>query len=165
MNDKEELKLLTEQTAARLGLVEAYVVEKDFYVTQALHAVSDLENDYFHLIFQGGTCLSKAHRLIQRMSEDCDLRIQETDEGKALGKEGKRKRLREFRHELLARLEKQEFIIPEHAVRTRNEGQYMQVNLQFDSLFATSKGLRPHVQMEFVLGEVKLVPEKNRLQR
>lgn len=42
------------------------VIEKDIYVTQVLHALADVEDEFFQLIFQGGTCLAKAHQVIDR---------------------------------------------------------------------------------------------------
>src|ERR1700731_2828923 len=59
------------------GLSSPGVVEKDFYVVKALAAIGAVEKESLHLrlVFGGGTALSRAHRLIQRMSEDIDLRI------------------------------------------------------------------------------------------
>ena len=39
------------------------VIEKDLYITQLLHALSNVEDEYFRLIFQGGTCLATDHNL------------------------------------------------------------------------------------------------------
>lgn len=73
----------------------AQILEKDVHVTDALHAISKVE---WHsiaipthqpgvnqrgkelklagkLVFAGGTCLSKAHGLIERMSEDIDVKV------------------------------------------------------------------------------------------
>ena len=41
-----------------------------------VHPLSNIENEYFRLIFCGGTCLAKAHKLVQRMSEDVDFKVQ-----------------------------------------------------------------------------------------
>src|SRR5690348_9106348 len=71
----EELQSLISDTSELLGLDEA-VIEKDYYVTQVIHALSNLENESFRLIFCGGTCLAKAHKLVQRMSEDVDFKVQ-----------------------------------------------------------------------------------------
>ena len=73
-----------EPTLEELLEVQAYfqlpspaLVEKDFYVVKALAAIANVELDALHLrlVFGGGTALSRAHRLIRRMSEDIDLRI------------------------------------------------------------------------------------------
>lgn len=61
---------LIEQTTG----VPAVHVEKDFWVTEVLRAaVAKAADDGITLVFKGGTSLSKAHRLIQRFSEDVDL--------------------------------------------------------------------------------------------
>lgn len=59
------------------GLPNPALVEKDFYVLRALAAIAAVETKDLHLrlVFGGGTALSRAHRLIRRMSEDIDLRI------------------------------------------------------------------------------------------
>jgi predicted nucleotidyltransferase component of viral defense system len=62
-------------TGELLGLDET-VIEKDYYVTQVIHTLSNVENENFRLVFCGGTCLAKAYKLVQRMSEDVDFKIQ-----------------------------------------------------------------------------------------
>jgi len=54
------------------GLPSPALVEKDFYVVKALAAIAAIEVEALHvrLVFGGGTALSRAHRLIRRMSED-----------------------------------------------------------------------------------------------
>lgn len=49
-------------------------IEKDLWVTQVLHALFSLPVSE-HLIFKGGTSLSKAWGLIDRFSEDIDLAV------------------------------------------------------------------------------------------
>ena len=59
------------------GLASPALVEKDLYVLKAMAAIAaiDMQALPLRLVFGGGTALSRAHRLIQRMSEDIDLRI------------------------------------------------------------------------------------------
>lgn len=52
----------------------AFAVEKDWWVTQALAIIFEMDVAR-HLVFKGGTSLSKAWKLIQRFSEDIDLAI------------------------------------------------------------------------------------------
>jgi predicted nucleotidyltransferase component of viral defense system len=65
------------RVSTHFGLPSPALVEKDFYVVRALAAIATVELKELHLrlVFGGGTALSRAHRLIQRMSEDIDLRI------------------------------------------------------------------------------------------
>ena len=51
------------------------LVEKDRHVVQALAAIAVADTAPLQLVFGGGTALSRAHRLIRRMSEDIDLKI------------------------------------------------------------------------------------------
>ena len=50
-------------------------MEKDWWVSQTLKAVFELDVAE-HLVFKGGTSLSKAWNLIERFSEDIDLAIE-----------------------------------------------------------------------------------------
>ena len=71
-----------EYTAADLRAVQDHFgflrpepVEKDWYVIQALAAITAITVTPFTLVFAGGTALARAHRLIRRMSEDVDFKI------------------------------------------------------------------------------------------
>jgi predicted nucleotidyltransferase component of viral defense system len=57
------------------GLPSTALVEKDYYVVKALRALSGVDLNPLSIVFGGGTSLSRAHRLIRRMSEDIDLKI------------------------------------------------------------------------------------------
>lgn len=61
------------QTANRTGL-PVQAIEKDLWVTTMLQMVFSLPIAE-HLVFKGGTSLSKAWNVIQRFSEDIDLAI------------------------------------------------------------------------------------------
>jgi len=51
-----------------------YAVEKDWWVVQTLAIIFEMDIGQ-HLVFKGGTSLSKAWGLIERFSEDVDLAI------------------------------------------------------------------------------------------
>ena len=51
--------------------IRAALIEKDYYVTEALRVIAQTEGD--RVIFKGGTSLSKGWNLIHRFSEDIDL--------------------------------------------------------------------------------------------
>jgi predicted nucleotidyltransferase component of viral defense system len=73
LSDERLRELLEVQ--AYFGLPSPALVEKDFYVVKALAAIAALETAPLRLVFGGGTALSRAHRMVRRMSEDIDLRI------------------------------------------------------------------------------------------
>jgi predicted nucleotidyltransferase component of viral defense system len=67
--------------------IPPFAVEKDWWVVQVLAAIFEMSVGK-HLVFKGGTSLSKAWNLINRFSEDVDLAI----EPKFLGFEGELKK-------------------------------------------------------------------------
>jgi predicted nucleotidyltransferase component of viral defense system len=74
LRDKPSLQDLLE-VQKRFELPSPVLVEKDWYVVTALAAINTADVKPFRLVFSGGTALSRAHRLIRRMSEDIDLKI------------------------------------------------------------------------------------------
>lgn len=74
MNLHENLKLFKEAirvTAQKMSILDIYV-EKDYWVTLALHAIF-MDDIGKEVVFKGGTALSKCYGLIERFSEDIDL--------------------------------------------------------------------------------------------
>ncbi|MFY0312532.1 nucleotidyl transferase AbiEii/AbiGii toxin family protein [Leisingera sp. D0M16] len=69
-----------QETAAQLGLSKA-IVEKDFWVCWSLKQLFALPTFGDHMIFKGGTSLSKAYDVIHRFSEDVDLSLDRTKFG------------------------------------------------------------------------------------
>ena len=109
---KNQKQNIIKQTAVKMGLPD-YAVEKDAWVCIILQAV--FQSKYApHIIFKGGTSLSKAYQIINRFSEDIDLIIDKSFLGfEALPSKMAIKRLRtasgffiikEFREELIYQL-------------------------------------------------------------
>lgn len=63
-----------EETARQIGLPNAAAVEKDWWVMRTLELVFE-STIAPHTVFKGGTSLSKAWGLIDRLSEDIDLAL------------------------------------------------------------------------------------------
>jgi hypothetical protein len=63
LSDKPSLQTLLE-IQAHFGLPSAALVEKDWYIVQALAAITAVDTAPLRLVFGGGTALSRAHRLI-----------------------------------------------------------------------------------------------------
>jgi hypothetical protein len=68
----ERRRLAFQQVDEVMGL-QAFSVEKDFWVCWTLRELFTLPGIGEHLTFKGGTSLSKAWKLIRRFSEDIDL--------------------------------------------------------------------------------------------
>ena len=71
------------------------IIEKDYYVTGALRAITEAAGD--KVIFKGGTSLSKGWNLIQRFSEDIDLFLDPLAFEPSLGKQGIDRELKRLR--------------------------------------------------------------------
>ena len=72
LNKEDKIDILN-QTTIKTG-IPAYAVEKDWWVHLVLKTLFKMEIGN-HLVFKGGTSLSKAWKLIERFSEDIDLAI------------------------------------------------------------------------------------------
>lgn len=68
----ERRRLAFQQVDSQMGL-QAFSVEKDFWVCWTLRQLFSLPGIGDHLTFKGGTSLSKAWNLISRFSEDIDI--------------------------------------------------------------------------------------------
>ena len=74
-HNQELFSELIVRTSEMLKMPEIYI-EKDYWVTYILYALSQMDADIQDkVVFKGGTSLSKAHRLIERFSEDIDLAV------------------------------------------------------------------------------------------
>ncbi|MBN2292839.1 MAG: nucleotidyl transferase AbiEii/AbiGii toxin family protein [Pirellulales bacterium] len=68
----DERRLYFEQAAARIGMSPSSM-EKDFWVCWVLKSIFSSHETRQHLVFKGGTSLSKVYGVIERFSEDVDL--------------------------------------------------------------------------------------------
>lgn len=98
--DFEQAILQAELHFKNVGL-RAAIIEKDYYVTEALRLVSALGD---RVIFKGGTSLSKGWNLINRFSEDIDIFYATDLSGRPLDRELKGLRDIVAEHPALAHL-------------------------------------------------------------
>ncbi|MCB9982120.1 MAG: nucleotidyl transferase AbiEii/AbiGii toxin family protein [Rhodospirillales bacterium] len=146
MNDKPSLEELLE-VQAYFGLPSPALVEKDWYVVKALAAITAADIAPLRLVFGGGTALSRASKLVRRMSEDIDLKI--------VGDETpKRSALRRLRDRVTKALLEAGFVFdpenPDHR-RSLNESRYTIYQLPYEPITGGSGVLRPEIQIETAL--------------
>ncbi len=154
----DELLEETQQLSEYLSLDE-YVIEKDIYVTKAISVVTKIPHEFYDLVFQGGTSLSKAHRIVERMSEDCDFRMRLKRTDQQHSKEFRRKALRSFRYEIVNALVRNDFGVDRNEIRVRNGGQFMSIRAYYPSVFRHVETMKPYIALEFFLAEVKMATE------
>jgi len=74
VRDRDSRRRLFLEAAARLNILAPYI-EKDFWVCWTLRRLFAIPELHGHLIFKGGTSLSKVYKVINRFSEDIDLTL------------------------------------------------------------------------------------------
>ena len=65
----ENIKRLIERAKDKIN-IPLYQLEKDYLLTMILRELVKRDNN---IVFKGGTCLSKAYKVIERFSEDIDI--------------------------------------------------------------------------------------------
>lgn len=151
MSDEITLQDLLE-VQEHFGLPSAALVEKDFHVVQALAAIIEIDTAPFRLVFGGGTALSRAHRIIRRMSEDIDLRI-------VSDREPARPELRRLREAITEALLAAGFRFdPNNSAHreSRNESRYTIYRLPYDPLLRGEGALRPEIQIEISVWPLRI---------
>ena len=155
------MRLLTDDRAeliealvaeSSLGGITASLLEKDEHLTDALRAVFALKFECVELVFCGGTSLSKAHGLIERMSEDADIKVVLTDAGRALSRSALKRYLgNEVRKRVAQALSEVGLVEDSGQAVVLNEYRYMRSQWSYERRYPVSTGLRPNLQLELTL--------------
>ena len=106
--EKKERQIVIEQAAIQLG-ISPVIVEKDFWIVFVLKLLFSESEYQDHLIFKGGTSLSKCYHIIERFSEDVDLTIKkmifdcyvDDSELKSFGSSKRKKYLKQLNEETI----------------------------------------------------------------
>ena len=134
-------------------------LEKDALVTEALRAISEVSVPGLGLTFSGGTCLAKAYGLLERMSEDIDLRLQ-IDGYATLSRSALRRSLSELKKRLANAFSAAQFALPDGCIRARNENRFISFELAYESRFQPDATLRPNVRVEVMAIPPRLTPTR-----
>jgi len=136
----------------------AYAVEKDWWVVQTLSILFEMEVGQ-HMVFKGGTSLSKAWGLIGRMSEDIDLAV----DRRFYGFDGELRKKQRTKLRKTANTYITETIYPKLGSRFKDKGIDVDLELEeiitsdqdpviilvnYPNIIKTPGYLRPRVQVE-----------------
>lgn len=146
---QELIDALVAQTA--MGGITAGLLEKDEHLTDALRALFGLPLDDMNLVFCGGTSLSKAHGLIERMSEDADLKIVLSPGMELLSRTQIRKRLSTLRATVAEILASIGLVEDKSKAQALNENHYFRSEWSYARQYDSIAGLRPNLQIELTL--------------
>ena len=133
-----------------VGLLTASILEKDVHVTDALCALLGMEYPATHMVFCGGTSLSKAYGLIERMSEDVDLKVV-LDEPGIGGASAIKKHLSHLKAEVARSLEGIGFVEDSQQRIARNQNRYFATRWQYHSRYQHDASLRPYLSLELTV--------------
>ena len=129
--------------------IAEYALEKDFIVTQVFKVISQLGNSNFDCVFCGGTCLSKAYKLLARISEDVDFKVVSKAAG-VLGNSKRRELLGAFKRQVMECLVASGFPVEYIKVdKARNNNGYILLSIAYESYFSPGFDMRAHVRVEF----------------
>jgi predicted nucleotidyltransferase component of viral defense system len=142
---------LFEEIAQIMGIAQSFV-EKDWYVVQIIGIIAGTQHDDFGVIFSGGTALSKAHKLLQRFSEDVDFRVLE-QKGRST-----RNSRSAFRRKVVNALRDRGVTIEDHQVKARDENRFFSIDIYYESYFPPADALRPHILIELAVKNIQLPP-------
>ena len=118
------------------------------HVTDALRSLTSVAHEHVRLVFCGGTSLSKAYGLIERMSEDVDLKIVlAADHPLSLGQ--LRSHLSALKHKIADTMQAMGFEPVEEESLARNANRYFASGWHYESQYKTDSSLRPHLSLEF----------------
>ncbi|HMN43835.1 MAG TPA: nucleotidyl transferase AbiEii/AbiGii toxin family protein [Povalibacter sp.] len=132
------------------GFARPVLIEKDWHIIRAMSAIAATNAAPFQLIFSGGTCLARAHKLIRRMSEDIDFKIVSI-EADAVSKTQRRKQLAELRDKITASLQGAGFPVDpadSEQLRSRDDNRYTVYQLQYATPGKEDLPLRSTIQIE-----------------
>lgn len=136
--------------SGRLPLPEG-MIEKDILVADAVRAVCESGKARgAQIIFAGGTALSQAQQVIQRMSEDADFRIVLPPD--VISQNQRRNFLSAIKSNILDSMEQAGFPL-DGDLKARNGNAYIMGNFGYASAFAQSEALRPNIKLEITAFE------------
>ncbi|VVD93908.1 hypothetical protein PCO31110_01779 [Pandoraea communis] len=128
--------------------ISAAILEKDIHVSDALRALASIEHESLQLVFCGGTSLSKAHRIIKRMSEDIDLKVVLAP-NHGFSQNQLKSHLSALKRKIADCMIGLGFSeIPEEMV-ARNANGFFASGWHYNPQYAAATSLRPHLKLEF----------------
>lgn len=138
-DQKEQIEAMV----AEEGIAPA-VLEKDIHVTDLLIALfRQPPPSGLQIAFGGGTALSKCFQLIQRMSEDVDLKFESLSSDSGLAPKAECRELTNFASKRAVELG---FVIA--GTKKYNSGRTQVFHLKYASQFPAVASLRPEIKLE-----------------
>lgn len=145
---RADARLLSDlrQADERLQRLPESMLEKDVFITEVTLEVGSLAGETIGVVFCGGTSLSKAHGMVERMSEDVDFKLDVKANG--LSTNQRRQLLGEFRNRVLQKLKDLGYELGAEHVLSRDANAYTRIVVPYATQFSPHAAIRAHVQVE-----------------
>lgn len=127
--------------------ISEFALEKDFIVTDVLRAISKIKNDKFDLVFCGGTCLSKAYGLLERISEDVDIKVVPKP-GVILSNNQRRAAISKLKKDIVEALVSIGFGAEEIGQEALDGNSYVVFNAEYSTHFEFEPAMRATMKLE-----------------
>lgn len=129
-------------------------------VTDALAQIVKINNPDFDLIFCGGTCLSKAYGLLERVSEDVDIKASPKSSG-ALTNSKVKSSMSKLKVDIELALNnagfKSEFITQ----NAKDRNNFIEFDVEYSTHFEVSPGMRANLKLEVSYSPLR-APKQNK---
>ena len=133
------------------------IIEKDIHVTDALQTLFSIRHEHVDFVFCGGTSLSKAYGIIERMSEDVDIKVVLSD-GHGMTRSATKKCLIGLKHKVIRQMTNLGFVQDASGYKVFNENRYVATNWLYQSRYeGMDESLRPHLSLEFTVRTPKFL--------
>lgn len=150
------MKRLTDR---QIGLIDAWLaeseiseitpalLEKDVHVTDVLTALQQIDHPELSFVFCGGTSLSKAYNLVERMSEDVDLKV--IPKRADISRSALKNQLSELKSVVAESLAGIGLVEDSANRRSLDENRYVSMKWFYAPVYESHGSLRPHLSIEF----------------
>jgi predicted nucleotidyltransferase component of viral defense system len=148
----DQADLISETVNQNRSVFREEILEKDLVISKVLELVSKLSTSPLQLAFGGGTSLVKARGLMDRLSEDVDIKVITPEE---LTRSTLRSAMRAIRSEFQKILESNGFVGIQ--VEARLAGRFSIFSIPYQSRFESGLPFDSSIKLEF-FAQIALAP-------
>ena len=149
--DDETLSVIRSVVTSGSFTLPESMLEKDVLVADVVERICDIgKKDGVKFVFCGGTSLSQAFQMIDRMSEDADFRILLPESVKSQNQQ--RNILSKIKKELVRSLDEMGHPL-DGELKAGNANAYIMGNFLYAPQFPLHQSLRPHIKIEITTFE------------
>ncbi|ULH11487.1 nucleotidyl transferase AbiEii/AbiGii toxin family protein [Serratia marcescens] len=147
----DDLTTLFSEVADALGIESVAIVEKDHYILELLALLKPLSFCTHQLVFAGGTALAKSGVLLNRMSEDVDIKMVPTAAFLTLSRTRRKTSRKAVIQSIIDAITATDmFSVDDGQQVTRDEYRYNDIPVRYPQRLAQEPCLRPFIKLELM---------------